>query len=154
MKQVFILISVLPNKKRWLFSRICEVGIPDFLGYKLCKKKSYNYWWWSKGDGKNLWILKKTFLNAKNVRCGWHIVDRDWERNLRCMIGSKKKYKLQWSQIKRTIQFWLYLRIKKKFNGRRRLYAILVSSILISEVKHGDHNDGKCRIFSYMWVYT
>ena len=38
--------------------------------------------------------LKKSFLNPKRVRCGWHILDRGRERNLRCMIGCTEKLQI------------------------------------------------------------
>ena len=39
---------------------------------------------------------------------------------------------------------------EKRINGRRGVYDIKVSSIIISEVKYGDQNYWNCRVFSYM----
>lgn len=55
------------------------------------KYNGYNYWWVSKGDGDNQWMFKELIFQWKRVRCGWHLVDRGWGINLRCMIGCTEK---------------------------------------------------------------
>ena len=92
MNQCVILRAVIPNKKSWVFRWICEVVIPNCLGYQFCKKLIVVT---TGGDQRQMYAinecLKNIFLNAERLRLAWHIVDCGWERNVRCMIGCTKK---------------------------------------------------------------
>ena len=53
--------------------------------------------------------LKSVFVNAIRIRCGWHIINRGWSRNVDGMNTYRMKmYKQQFVRMKQTIQAWMY----------------------------------------------
>ena len=63
--------------------------------------------------------LTTVFTQAIRIRCGWHIIDRGWKRNVDQLISYRHRlYKEQFSRIKRTIQCWMYTWMRKGLQSK------------------------------------
>ncbi len=76
--------ALVPNERAWLFRWLFHEALPSLLGGSYCKLVCIQI---TDGDSQETsqldHALKTIFQNSKRRRCGWHIVEKGWQRHLR-----------------------------------------------------------------------
>jgi MULE transposase domain len=107
-KMQIILRAFVPNERAWLFRWLFQVATPSLLGASSCDRVRLQI---TDGDSQETSqlddALKTVFKISKRRRCGWHIIDRGWERNV-SSIGRSKAAK----HIECAFKYWLYSLMK------------------------------------------
>ena len=76
--------AYVPNQKRWVFRYIFEYAFPRLVGREVLTMVQVIV---TDGDSNETQqldeSLEKYYCNAKRIRCGWHLVDRNlWKEKL------------------------------------------------------------------------
>lgn len=103
-KMQIILRAFVPNERAWLFRWLFQVATPSLLGFASCGLVRLVI---TDGDSQETSqlddALKTVFKSSKRRRCGWHIIDKGWDRIVRT-IGRGPSAK----HIESLIKYWLY----------------------------------------------
>lgn len=103
-----ILRAFVPNERAWLFRWLFQVATPALLGGSSCDLVRLQI---TDGDSQETSqlddALKTVFKMSKRRRCGWHIIDRGWERVV-SSIGRSNGAKY----IESSFKYWLYSLMK------------------------------------------
>ena len=107
-KMQVILRAFVPNERAWLFRWLFQVATPSLLGASSCDLVRLQI---TDGDSQETSqlddALKTVFKISKRRRCGWHIIDRGWDRVV-SSIGRSKGAK----HIESSFKYWLYSLMK------------------------------------------
>jgi hypothetical protein len=107
-KMQIVLRAFVPNERAWLFRWLFQVATPSLLGASSCDLVRLQI---TDGDSQETSqlddALKTVFKISKRRRCGWHIIDRGWERIV-SSIGRSKAAK----HIEGAFKYWLYSLMK------------------------------------------
>jgi len=103
-----------PNNRNWFFRWLLQTAVPKLVGKEACTRVMEVT---ADGDPQECSQLdaaiKVVFINAVRRRCGWHIVDRGWNRQLGKYIGGKHNSKRELIEpIVMYIKGWLYSLMK------------------------------------------
>jgi hypothetical protein len=97
-----ILRAFVPNERAWVFRWLFQTVMPALLGKDLLLRVRAVI---TDGDSQEISQLDDALKNymptAQRLRCGWHIIDRGWQRHCRSLCGRD-------SAIKRNLQLWMY----------------------------------------------
>jgi len=103
-----------PNNRAWLFRWLFQTSIPTLFGDNVCERTRLLI---CDGDPQECTQLDaaitQVFVRAKRRRCGWHIVDRGWNRYFGKFIGRQgHPRRSEIDSITRLIKDWLYSLMK------------------------------------------
>jgi MULE transposase domain len=107
-KMQIILRAFVPNERAWLFRWLFQVATPSLLGTSSCELVRLQI---TDGDSQETsqldQALKTVFKNSKRRRCGWHIIEKGWERNV-SGLGRTQEAK----HIESVVKHWIYSLMK------------------------------------------
>jgi hypothetical protein len=107
-----ILRAFIPNEQRWLFCWLFQTAVPSLLGRQICDKVKLIV---TDGDAQEIDQLNKalrtTFKSARHRLCGWHLIEKTWERIIGKYIGGKCNDKAL--EVQKIIKKWLYDMVKE-----------------------------------------
>jgi hypothetical protein len=107
-KMQIVLRAFVPNERAWLFRWLFQVATPSLLGTSSCELVQLQI---TDGDSQETsqldQALKTVFKNSKRRRCGWHIIEKGWERNV-AGLGRTKEAK----HIESVVKHWIYSLMK------------------------------------------
>lgn len=107
-KMQIVLRAFVPNERAWMFRWLFQVAIPSLLGNSFCEKVQLQI---TDGDSQETsqldQALKTVFKNSKRRRCGWHIVEKGWDRNV-SGLGRSQEAK----HIESVVKRWIYSLMK------------------------------------------
>ena len=108
-KMFTILRAFLPNQRSWIFRWIFSVVFPTMFSKDLLKRVKIII---SDGDSHEYQqidiAINKYLINAKRLRCGWHLVDRGWFNYGPCYQKAGPYELKNFLEVKRNIQSWMY----------------------------------------------
>ncbi len=101
--------ALVPNERAWLFRWLFHVALPSLLGSSYCELVCIQI---TDGDSQETsqldHALKTVFRNSKRRRCGWHIVEKGWQRHMK---GSLVKSDAA-LHVASVVKNWLYSLMK------------------------------------------
>ena len=81
-KMQIILRAFVPNERAWLFCWLFQVATPSLLGHVACESVQLQI---TDGDSQEMsqldQAMKTVLKSSLRRRCGWHIVEKGWDRN-------------------------------------------------------------------------
>ncbi|KAI2512498.1 hypothetical protein MHU86_1951 [Fragilaria crotonensis] len=128
-----ILRAFVPNERAWVFRWIFQTVMPALLGKDLLLRVRAVI---TDGDSQEISQLDDALRNymptAQRLRCGWHIIDRGWQRHCRSLCGRD-------SAIKRNLQLWMYSWMRAGTGSCETEEEYKVSKALILEYINSRH---------------
>ena len=107
-KMQVILRALVPNERAWMFRWLFQIATPSLLGAGSCDLVRLQI---TDGDAQETSqlddALKTVFKISKRRRCGWHIIEKGWERNV-SGLGRSNEAK----HIECVVKKWLYSLMK------------------------------------------
>lgn len=107
-KMQIVLRAFVPNERAWLFRWLFQVATPSLLGTAACESVQLQI---TDGDSQETsqldQALKTVFKNSKRRRCGWHIIEKGWERNV-SGLGRTREAK----HVESVVKQWIYSLMK------------------------------------------
>ena len=108
-KMFIFLRAYLPHERGWIFRWIFSIVLPKMFNKNTLSRSKLII---SDGDLQEYSQIdnasKKYFPNLLRIRCGWHIVDRSWEKRFSSKASFPEAAQLHYDTMKKTIQNWLY----------------------------------------------
>ena len=108
-KMQIILRAFVPNERAWLFRWLFQVATPSLLGKVACASVQLLI---TDGDSQETsqldQALKTVFKSSQRRRCGWHIVEKGWDRNV-AGLGRTQEAK----HIETVVKHWIYSLMKE-----------------------------------------
>ena len=99
-----ILRAFVPNERAWMFRWLFQVATPSLLGTSSCELVQLQI---TDGDSQETsqldQAMKTIFKNSKRRRCGWHIIEKGWERNVSGLAKTKEA-----KHIESVVKDWIY----------------------------------------------
>ena len=135
--------AYIPNEQSWVFRWILSHALPQLLGVEMMQRIVVII---SDGDSTEIAqinnLLDELCPQAHRLRCGWHLVDRGWERLIYHIPKDPFRSKFRLFETTRKILFsWTYswmtpaCETKEEFSLSRQLFLrFLESKELISMV--------------------
>jgi hypothetical protein len=135
--------AYIPNEQSWVFRWILSHALPQLLGVEAMKRIVVIL---SDGDSTEIaqinHLLDELCPQAHRLRCGWHLVDRGWERLIYHIPKDPFRSKFRLFETTRRILFsWTYswmtpsCETKEEFSLSRQLFlSFLESKELMSMV--------------------
>ena len=112
-KMFTFLRAFLPNEKGWVFRWIFSVVIPQLFGITILNRIQVII---TDGDSQEYGQLDNAISefmpHITRVRCGWHIIQKGWEKNMM----SESAYPLCkdfYYQVSKVLKDWLYSFMKQ-----------------------------------------
>jgi hypothetical protein len=108
-KQHVVMSCWAPNTRAWLFNWLFQTAVPAIMGTRSCTEVRLVI---TDGDSQEFnqldVAIQKLFINAKRRRCGWHLINRGWRRNVGALVASNSKTKNAVCMNIQNIKNWLY----------------------------------------------
>ena len=155
-KTTVVLRLWIPNQKSWIFKYVLLVVIPKIFGQSICfRVKAFI----TDGDPQFISMIdlaiKKLYVNAVRLACGWHLIDRPMAKQRKKFITQKvvSPYFVEW--FCRFLQRWLFtwmrpsggIYSKEEFEVSK---AILMSFLESDALKQKFTKDGVAAIKEYV----
>ena len=104
-----VIRAYVPNERSWLYRWLFQTAIPSVVGRQYCKLVRLVI---TDGDSQETSQLdsaiKSVFENAKRRRCGWHIVEKGWQRHV-TNLGTTSEAKA----LANFLKNWIYSSLMK-----------------------------------------
>jgi hypothetical protein len=108
-KMQIIVRAFVPNERAWLFRWLFHIATPSLLGHVACESVQLQI---TDGDSQEISQLDQAmntvFKNSLRRRCGWHIVEKGWDRNV-AGLGRSQGAK----HIEAVVKQWIYSLMKE-----------------------------------------
>ena len=141
-KMFIFLRAYLPNERGWIFRWIFSIVIPKMFSKTVLQRTQLVI---TDGDLQEYSQLdnaiQKYYPHVKRARCGWHIVDRSWEKHFPRTSEFPQETHNHIKKVKTTIQNWMYSWMKpdcetmKEYKlSKYLLYRYLLSEPIIQKV--------------------
>ena len=104
-KMFIFLRAYLPHERGWIFRWIFSIVLPKMFNKNTLSRSKLII---SDGDLQEYSQIdnasKKYFPNLLRIRCGWHIMDRSWEKRFSSKASFPEAAQLHYDTMKKTIQ--------------------------------------------------
>ena len=111
--ETYFLRAYLPHEKGWMFRWIFSHVLVQMFSLTVLKKTRIII---SDGDAQEFGQLDNAidrfFPNTIRVRCGWHLIDRSWEKHFIKKSHFPEEAKDYYDILKKNIQTWMYTWMK------------------------------------------
>ena len=108
-KMFIFLRAYLPHEKGWIFRWIFSVVLPKMFSNTVLQRTRLVI---SDGDLQEYQQLdnaiEKYFPHIVRIRCGWHIVDRAWDKYFSKKRDFPTEAQIHFDRIKSNVQNWIY----------------------------------------------
>ena len=135
-KCLTLLRSFLPNQQNWVFRWIFSVVLPQFFGHDVLHQIKVIV---SDGDANEMSQIDSAISiympHVHRVRCGWHIIDRGWEKHIVSGYPDQAEF---YSDVRGLIKEWMYSWMNHRCETRaeyklsKKLLKEFVHSTIIS----------------------
>ena len=80
-KMFTVLRAFLPNEQNWVFRWVFSIVLPRMFGHSILSRINIII---SDGDAQEYGqidnVIKKFLSQVRRIRCGWHIIEKGWQR--------------------------------------------------------------------------
>ena len=101
-----LLRSFLPNQQNWVFRWIFSIVLPQFFGHDVLHKIKVII---SDGDANEMSQIDSAISiympHVHRVRCGWHIIDRGWEKHIVSGYPEQAQF---YCDVRGLVKEWMY----------------------------------------------
>ena len=141
-KMFIFLRAYLPHEKGWIFRWLFSIVLPKMFSKPILSRCRIVI---SDGDLQEYSqidnAISKYFPQLIRVRCGWHIIDRAWEKYFSSKKDFPSESQLHYDEITTNVQHWLYSWMKPNCEtfkeyvlSKYLLYKYLQSDAVINKV--------------------
>ena len=101
--------AFLPNQQMWIFRWVFCILLPKMYGHRILSQIQVVI---TDGDSQETTQLDNAidlfFPQAKRVRCGWHIVNRGWNKYVEGPKSFGSSMQRQYERLKKVTFQWIY----------------------------------------------
>ena len=160
-KMFIFLRAYLPNERGWIFRWIFSIVLPKMFSKTVLLRTQLVI---TDGDLQEYSQLDnailKFFPHIKRARCGWHIVDRSWDKHFPRKSEFPLETHMHIEKIKKNVHNWMYSWMKPACEtiqeyrlSKYLLYKYLLSQPIIQKVSSLMYLSVKMLVKNYIEIH-